>query len=320
MLRRGVDFDDVVVGRPRSGWSELIAAELIEDNPHWRDMTTHVRTVATQAFQLWLRPRRGRARLASARGHHERLCRPVRHLGVDAPDPVGRAVARGRPTAHRRLFLRRPDAAVAARTRRPRRVCVPLSRDHAERSRRLPRRTRGLYLPGAVGDDGFAWHLLCGVNGHRGVEALQTQHVSVNIDPSDRYVQSVPGSDSIPAALRRKRLRQRGARGRLDRFGVQRRMHRGRGDLRPAGGQRAAGSRTPLPDQGLLPTVTVTAGGRPRRAPRRRTAARATRHPSPTRASDTPARGGQPVPVEQQRERALTEQHCGRRVAGVARL
>jgi uncharacterized protein with NAD-binding domain and iron-sulfur cluster len=37
--------------------------------------------------------------------------------------------------------------------------------------------------------------LLSGVNGERGASALETQHVSVNIDPSDRYVQSVPGSD-----------------------------------------------------------------------------------------------------------------------------
>ncbi|MCV7064406.1 FAD-dependent oxidoreductase, partial [Mycolicibacterium vaccae] len=29
----------------------------------------------------------------------------------------------------------------------------------------------------------------------RAREALATQHLSVNIDPSDRYVQSVPGSD-----------------------------------------------------------------------------------------------------------------------------
>jgi hypothetical protein len=53
----------------------------------------------------------------------------------------------------------------------------------------------GLYLPGAVTEHGFAWHLLSGVDGAHGESALNTQHVSVNIDPSDRYVQSVPGSD-----------------------------------------------------------------------------------------------------------------------------
>jgi uncharacterized protein with NAD-binding domain and iron-sulfur cluster len=53
----------------------------------------------------------------------------------------------------------------------------------------------GLFLPGAVNDQGFAWNLLVGANGHSGASALETQYVSVNIDPSDRYVQSVPGSD-----------------------------------------------------------------------------------------------------------------------------
>ena len=53
----------------------------------------------------------------------------------------------------------------------------------------------GIYLPGAVDEKGFNWHLLCGADGQTGSAALATQHVSVNIDPSDRYVQAVPGSD-----------------------------------------------------------------------------------------------------------------------------
>ena len=56
-------------------------------------------------------------------------------------------------------------------------------------------RNLGLFFPNAVDRTGFAWHLLSGANGERGPAALATQHVSVNIDPSDRYVQSVPGSD-----------------------------------------------------------------------------------------------------------------------------
>ncbi len=38
------------------GCSQSWPTELIEDRPEWREMTTHVRTVATQAFQVWLRP------------------------------------------------------------------------------------------------------------------------------------------------------------------------------------------------------------------------------------------------------------------------
>ena len=52
-LRRGVDFDHVVLA-VSIGMVPIVAGELIEDRPEWRDMTTHVRTVATQAFQIWL--------------------------------------------------------------------------------------------------------------------------------------------------------------------------------------------------------------------------------------------------------------------------
>ena len=66
-------------------------------------------------------------------------------------------------------------------------------RHHAKGPQR--QRAHTYYFPNAVTEQGFAWHLLSGVNGKRGREALATQHFSVNIDPSDRYVQSVPGSD-----------------------------------------------------------------------------------------------------------------------------
>ena len=54
-LRSGVDFDHVVLA-VSIGMVPIVAGELIEDRPEWRDMAAHVRTVATQAFQIWLRP------------------------------------------------------------------------------------------------------------------------------------------------------------------------------------------------------------------------------------------------------------------------
>ncbi len=51
--------------------------------------------------------------------------------------------------------------------------------------------------PAAVDDTGFRWPLLC--DGTRratkGPERLDTQYWRANIDPSDRYVQSLPGTD-----------------------------------------------------------------------------------------------------------------------------
>jgi uncharacterized protein with NAD-binding domain and iron-sulfur cluster len=52
-LRRGQDFD-LVVNAISLGALPYIASELIAANPQWRAMVEEVKTVRTQAFQLWL--------------------------------------------------------------------------------------------------------------------------------------------------------------------------------------------------------------------------------------------------------------------------
>jgi uncharacterized protein with NAD-binding domain and iron-sulfur cluster len=173
---------------------ELVATELIADNPEWRDMTTHLRTVATQAFQLWLRPDESA-------------------LGWDRPGVTTSGYVTGFDTwASMPQTLWAEDwpehdrPGTVAYFCGALRAAWPTTDNHADYVDRCREQVRseavsyldhniGLYLPGAVSEQGFAWHLLSGVNGHRGIAALDTQHVSVNIDPSDRYVQSVPGSD-----------------------------------------------------------------------------------------------------------------------------
>jgi uncharacterized protein with NAD-binding domain and iron-sulfur cluster len=193
VLRRGVDFDDVVLA-VSLGMVELVGAELIADRPEWRDMTTHLRTVATQAFQIWLRPDESA-------------------LGWDRP-----GVTTSGYVAPFDTWASMPQTLWAEdwpEDDRPRTVAYfcgaldtvsPTTDDHADyvghcRERVFAQAVKyldnhvALYLPGAVTERGFAWHLLSGANGDRGSSALGTQHVSVNIDPSDRYVQSIPGSD-----------------------------------------------------------------------------------------------------------------------------
>ena len=111
----------------------------------------------------------------------------------------------------------------------------------------------GLFFPNAVSEQGFAWHLLCGAGGQRGLAALATQHVSVNIDPSDRYVQSVPGSDQCRLRPDESGYDNLVSGGRLDGLRDERRVYRGGGDVRPGGGQRAARPRPLSPD----PRVTA---------------------------------------------------------------
>ena len=193
VLRRGVDFDHVVLA-VSVGMVELVAPELIAASPEWRDMTTHVRTVATQAFQLWLRTEESA-------------------LGWDRP-----GVTTSGYVAPFDTWASMPQTLWAEEWPegdRPRTVAYfcgaldavwPTTDDHTDYVGRCRQNVLtkavgyldqhvGLYLPGAVTEHGFQWHLLCGANGDQGISALNTQHVSVNIDPSDRYVQSVPGSD-----------------------------------------------------------------------------------------------------------------------------
>jgi uncharacterized protein with NAD-binding domain and iron-sulfur cluster len=193
VLRRGVDFDHIVLATS-VGMLDLIAGELIVARPEWRDMTGHLRTVATQAFQLWLRPEEST-------------------LGWDRPGVTTSGyVAPFDTWASMPQTLWTEQWPEADRPRTVAYFCGALDAEwpprddpagYVDRCRQRVLDSAadyldhhvGLYLPYAVTADGFAWHLLAGVNGHRGHDALTTQHVSVNIDPSDRYVQSVPGSD-----------------------------------------------------------------------------------------------------------------------------
>ena len=55
----------------------------------------------------------------------------------------------------------------------------------------------GHYFPGCVdaGTGEFRWELLCGSAGRRGPAAFDSQYCVANVDPSDLYVQALPGTD-----------------------------------------------------------------------------------------------------------------------------
>ena len=193
LLRRGVDFDHVVLA-VSVGMLPIVADELIDDRIEWREMTSRVRTVATQAFQIWLRPDE------PTLGWHEpavtisAYLRPFETWASmpqtlwsedwpehDRPGTVAYfcgTLNAAWPTADSGAdYLHRYQQEV-----------------HEQAASYIDKNLRP-FFPNAVTDGGFDWHLLSGVNGERGRAALDTQHVSVNVDPSDRYVQSVPGTE-----------------------------------------------------------------------------------------------------------------------------
>jgi uncharacterized protein with NAD-binding domain and iron-sulfur cluster len=193
VLRRGVDFDHVVLA-VSVGMLPVVAGELIEDRIEWREMTSRMRTVATQAFQIWLRPDEPSlgwnepAVTISAylRPFETWASMPQTLWSEDWPE-------RDRPGTVAyfcgTLNATWPTTEVGAGyLRRYQRQVEEQATNYVDRNLRP-------FFPRAVTDQGFSWHLLSGVNGERGGAALATQHLSANVDPSDRYVQSVPGTE-----------------------------------------------------------------------------------------------------------------------------
>jgi uncharacterized protein with NAD-binding domain and iron-sulfur cluster len=79
-LRVAEDFDFVVLGIGL-GAIPFVCRDFLERDQRWRDMVTHLKTIETQAFQLWMRGSSGMGRSA---GLSVRSCSAIRYLGRHA--------------------------------------------------------------------------------------------------------------------------------------------------------------------------------------------------------------------------------------------
>jgi uncharacterized protein with NAD-binding domain and iron-sulfur cluster len=193
-LEAGKDFDTVVFAISL-GMVPYVCDELLAASPAWRSMVDHVGTVATQAFQLW-------------------LAEDEKGLGWSGPSgiTVSGFVTPFDTWASMPHLLPLEDWPEAERPRTIAYFCsvldTPASPDGApdveregtavrERARTFLDREVATLWPAAVDDNGFRWSLLCdGTSGTAtGPERLDSQYWRANIDPSDRYVQSLPGTD-----------------------------------------------------------------------------------------------------------------------------
>jgi uncharacterized protein with NAD-binding domain and iron-sulfur cluster len=190
VLRRGEDFDVAVFAIPVP-MAMHICQELIENRPEWQAMITHVSTTATQALQLWLRPDEpsmgwpypGATVSAYAQPFNtwasmDQLIAAECWTDSDRPGAIayfcGALDAPWPPDESDAGYAAHQHARVASNALRF------VTRD-------LPH-----LLPGLSGPDGTRWNLLCGTRGERGAHALDTQFITANVDPSDRYVQCAP--------------------------------------------------------------------------------------------------------------------------------
>ncbi|HET8661465.1 MAG TPA: FAD-dependent oxidoreductase [Micromonosporaceae bacterium] len=192
VLRRGTDFDTVVLAIP-VGMAGIICRELVDDRREWKEMVANVRTVATQALQLWLRedePTLGWNQPGTTVTGYVRPFETWASMPqvIDAEDwPAG---DRPGTIAYFCGSLAAPWPADRDDTSYPRRY-HDLVRTNAER---FVATDLARLLPGAQRDGELRWDLLCGADARRPA-GLEGQFWVANVDPSDRYVQSVAGSD-----------------------------------------------------------------------------------------------------------------------------
>ncbi len=206
-LRVTHDFDFVVLG-VGLGAIPYVCKEFIARDSRWRKMAESVKTVATQAFQLW-------------------LSEDLQQLGWEPPpvtlsafvkpfdtwSDMGQVVpAEGwrRPPQTIAYFcgaLHEPDEGEAVATD----GYYVASREKVRSNALdfLDRQVRHLWPKAADAEGGFRWELLVDANDQQSVEAaparrrqagapdrsrFDSQFWVANVNPTDRYTQSIPGS------------------------------------------------------------------------------------------------------------------------------
>ncbi len=183
------DFDYIVLA-VGLGEVPLVGPELLDASAPWRRMVEEVKTVATQAFQVW-------------------MDKPVEELGWGKPPiNISGYVEPFDTWADMRQLIETeewekdpqaiayfcsvlPDADVPEGKDAPA-VASAVVRENAVN---FLNKHVGHFWPDAVSKDGFDWSLLS-VQGEEveGEARFDTQFWTANINPTDRYILSLPGS------------------------------------------------------------------------------------------------------------------------------
>jgi uncharacterized protein with NAD-binding domain and iron-sulfur cluster len=191
VLRVGEDVDTVVLATS-IGVVPLVAPDLLARDERWRRTVAEVRTVATRAAQLW-------------------FTEPEDQLGLAS---VGSTTSGWGPpfdtyaSMSHLLPVERWDAA-----RRPRGLgylcgVIPEPAGNPDLAHDAVAQDLARYLAGPVADvlprshdaAGFRWSTLAAPDGVEGPDRLAHQHLVASVDPSDRYVQSLPATRSARLA------------------------------------------------------------------------------------------------------------------------
>ena len=190
-LATGRDYDALVLA-VSVGMVPHTCGELLDASERWRSMVERVGTVATQAFQTWLRVderslgwRSAAATVTGCGEPFDTFASQSQTLPFeDWPDDE-------RPLTATSFCAALPETAI-------REAAEPREVVRANAVRFLESRGPMLWPGGVDADGGFRWDLLCGHGpasaAPSGQARFDSQYWRANVDPSDRYVQSLPGS------------------------------------------------------------------------------------------------------------------------------
>lgn len=195
-LRVTEDFDFVVLALGL-GAIPHVARDILARDPRWRDMVRHVKTVETQAFQLWLKEDARGLGWTGPAVNLSSFVEPfdtwadMRQLIPEESWPV--------PPRSIAYFCNVLPGPAKAPGRSRKGYPAERHKEVRENAVRFLERDIVQLWPRAAGPGGFRWDLLAapdsGVQGEAQGEArFNTQFWTANVNPSDRYVLTLPGS------------------------------------------------------------------------------------------------------------------------------
>lgn len=198
-LRRGIDFDEVVFALP-VGMAPHVTSELMVHDERWDAMCTGMSTVATEALQLWIRgeePELGWTTPGSTMTGYD----PPFDTWASMPQLIDheRWPVDDRPgTIAYFCSVMREDSSARPSGDDDSEMATRAGEQVADDVRDFVGRRIGPLLAGMVDATGETrWDLLCGGGDAVGESRLDSQYWRANVDPSDRYVQSLPGTDHL---------------------------------------------------------------------------------------------------------------------------
>ncbi len=187
------DFDFVVLGIG-VGAVPYVCKELVEQDTRWRMMVEKVKTVATQAFQIWMREDMPQLGWKEPPVTLSAFCKPfdtwadMTHIASEESwsEPP-------KSVAYFCNILADPESGADE-----------LNPDYPQKRKAEVRENAIRFLNGNIGElwpeavvgKAFRWELLLDPAGSRGNDESQfdTQYWTANVNPSDRYVLALPGS------------------------------------------------------------------------------------------------------------------------------